>query len=309
MRLALVLCGLLLAACTGEGPVALSPQAPAASPAPAARVTPPTPVSLALSRQYRRLEADLLTRGLLRTDGGGPDTMFAQGELVENFIRIALFDEHVGGAASLVRSGAPSRLRRWSGPVRIGLEFGPSVPEAVRARDRETVRSYAARLAAATGHPISVGGPANFHVLVLREDERRAIGPRLQQLIPGISPGSVRTIETLPPSVLCVALAFAGGPSVSDYTQAVAVIPAEHPDLMRLSCYHEEIAQGLGLANDSPEARPSIFNDDEEFATLTRHDELLLGILYDDRLRPGMTPSQARPVVEVVAAERLGGGS
>ena len=44
----------------------------------------------------------------------------------------------------------------------------------------------------------------------------------------------------------------------------------------------------MGLANDSPDARPSVFNDDEEFAFLTRHDELLLKMLYDPRLRPGM---------------------
>ena len=31
----------------------------------------------------------------------------------------------------------------------------------------------------------------------------------------------------------------------------------DDPDLLRLSCMHEEIAQGLGLANDSPLARPS----------------------------------------------------
>ena len=64
--------------------------------------------------------------------------------------------------------------------------------------------------------------------------------------------------------------------------------------------------QGLGLANDSPQARPSIFNDDEEFGLLTRHDELLLRILYDSRLSPGMTEEEARPVVEIIAAELLG---
>ena len=89
-------------------------------------------------------------------------------------------------------------------------------------------------------------------------------------------------------------------------SQAVAVIRAEHPDALRLSCIHEEIAQGLGLANDSPAARPSIFNDDEEFGLLTRHDELLLRILYDSRLSPGMTEEEARPVVEIIAAELLG---
>ena len=38
---------------------------------------------------------------------------------------------------------------------------------------------------------------------------------------------------------------------------------------MRRACVHEEMAQGLGLGNDSETARPSIFNDDEEFALLT----------------------------------------
>ncbi len=58
--------------------------------------------------------------------------------------------------------------------------------------------------------------------------------------------------------------------------------------------------------SDSPTARPSIFNDDEEFALLTRHDELLLRILYDRRLQPGMTKAQAVPIVRQIAAELLG---
>jgi hypothetical protein len=49
------------------------------------------------------------------------------------------------------------------------------------------------------------------------------------------------------------------------------VIRAEHPDLMRLSCIHEESPKALALATTAPTARPSIFNDDEEFALLTRH--------------------------------------
>ena len=46
-------------------------------------------------------------------------------------------------------------------------------------------------------------------------------------------------------------------------------------------------------------------NDDEEFAYLTRHDELLLKILYDSRLRPGMTEAEARPIVLQIARELL----
>ena len=83
----------------------------------------------------------------------------------------------------------------------------------------------------------------------------------------------------------------------------MAIIRAELPPRLRTSCIHEELAQGMGLANDSPTARPSIFNDDEEFALLTNHDALLLQMLYDQRLTPGMTAETATPVVRTIAGE------
>jgi hypothetical protein len=86
------------------------------------------------------------------------------------------------------------------------------------------------------------------------------------------------------------------------------LVRTEHPDLTRRACYHEELAQGLGLANDDQNARPSIFNDDEEFALLTSHDELLLKILYDPRLQPGMSADEARPIVWSLAQELVEGG-
>ena len=100
-----------------------------------------------------------------------------------------------------------------------------------------------------------------------------------------------------------------GGLDSNVYQQAIVVIRAEHPDLLRLSCIHEEIAQGLGLPNDSPRARPSIFNDDEEFALLTRMDEDMLRILYNPALRPGMTEAEARAIVFELAARITGGTS
>jgi hypothetical protein len=87
----------------------------------------------------------------------------------------------------------------------------------------------------------------------------------------------------------------------------VAIIRAEHPDLMRQTCIHEEVAQGLGLANDSRQARPSIFNDDEEFGFLTRQDELMLQMLYDDRFTIGMSAAEAAPLARRIATELMGG--
>jgi hypothetical protein len=103
-------------------------------------------------------------------------------------------------------------------------------------------------------------------------------------------------------------VAFSDSNASSAYRQAIALVRTEHPDLTRQACIHEELAQGLGLANDDPNARPSIFNDDEEFALLTNHDELLLKILYDPRLTPGMTADEARPIVQSLAQELVDGG-
>jgi len=259
--------------------------------------------SIALGVHYQRLENDLLAQGLLRTDGGGVDTPFDARDLATNFLRIALRDEYVTEGDGLVARETESRLRRWNKPVRMQLIFGATVAEEQRLRDTEDVTAFAARLAEVTGlRIIQTDARANFHVLVLNEDDRRAFGPELDALMPGMTRATKRAFLDLPKDQLCAVIGALNADGVT-YDRAIALIRGEHPPLMRLSCIHEELAQGLGLANDSPQARPSIFNDDEEFAYLTRHDELLLEMLYDPRLEPGMTVDTAAPLVRRIAEE------
>jgi hypothetical protein len=186
------------------------------------------------------------------------------------------------------------------------VEFGPSVTADRRSKDRASVAAYAARLSRVSGVPISMtDNNANYHVLFLSEDDRAGYETRLRELVPGIGGSSLRAIMNLPRDQLCIVIAFSEGGSAS-YAKAVAVIRAEHPTLLTTSCIHEELSQGLGLANDSPQARPSIFNDDEEFGLLTRHDELLLKMLYDKRFKTGMSAAEAAPIARVIAKELLG---
>jgi hypothetical protein len=254
---------------------------------------------------YARLQNGLLAQGLLRTDGGGPDTPFSSRDLARNFLRIAFYEEYADAGGRLIARESASKMHRWAKPVRLTIEFGPSVSAAKRTRDSNELRSFAGRLSRASGHPVSVTSRPNFYVFVVSESERRALGPRLRQIMPNISRTALNTVINLPESTYC--LAFATDPEQDGtYNQAVAIIRAEHPDLLRASCIQEEVAQGLGLSNDYPLARPSIFNDDEEFGFLTRHDELLLGMLYDERLRPGMSEDEARPIVGTIARELMG---
>ncbi|MFL4472061.1 DUF2927 domain-containing protein [Tateyamaria armeniaca] len=298
----------LLAACDEFAPVepVLTPQArPAAVALPAPAPPRATSERSAALRQYlTQVQSSQLTSGLLRQDGGGPDTPFSAEMLARNFEQIVFYNEYAPNGA---RRGGASDLRRWSGPVRIGVAFGPSVPPSQRMQDRADVRAYASRLARTTGHPVSASGTPNFMVVFASEDDRAATLDQIAARLPGVTVANLSALRNLPQDAYCAVAAYASGADRTTYTAAVAVIRAENPDLLRLSCIHEELAQGLGLANDSPEARPSIFNDDDEFALLTDHDEALLGMLYDARLAPGMTVETARPIVRILAREAVSG--
>lgn len=287
-----------------------SPDAPASAPdAPATEIETPTPMSSAIAAHFKRVENQRLADGLLRTDPRPADVPFAARDLEDVFVRVALHDEYTFVGNRLVEQKTPAPLRRWRGPVRMRLQFGDSVPEPMQRADTRLVSQFAARLGALTGHPVTVTqGSANFHVLVLDETERRAIGPQLRRLIPGIDQTTQDVVTNLPRSVSCLVLAFSRS-GTDIYTDAVAVIRAELPDLSRMACYHEELAQGMGLPNDSPRARPSLFNDAAEFAVLTAMDEYLLRMLYDPRLRPGMREPEARPIIRRIASEVMGGES
>ncbi|MEO0863234.1 MAG: DUF2927 domain-containing protein [Pseudomonadota bacterium] len=226
--------------------------------------------------------------------------------MAATFTAVAFAREFSDQGDALVRREGESILHRWSQPVQIEPIFGPSVNEMQRADDRATLGRLAKRLERATRHPVGLverGG--NFRVLVVSEDERRAIGPTLQRLMPEIRQREIDVIEGLNPANYCVVVASDPGDD-GVLTRAVAVIRAELPPRLRMSCFHEEIAQGLGLSNDSARARPSIFNDDDEFGRLTSMDEDMLRMLYDLRLKPGMGAAEAAPSVREIAATQTG---
>lgn len=272
-------------------------------------VQQPSERSAALRDYYSRVQQSLLIQGLMRTDGGGPDTPFGKRQLVNNFVQIGVFNEFTLVNGRYTNERSEGKVQRWTQPVSVSLAFGDTVPAAQIADDRKRVASYVRKLSRVTGHPISMAGKSNFHVAVLNVDELARYGPTLMAQVPGLTPSIARQITDIPRDIYCAVYAFSDPETPDEFVKAVAIVRAEHPDLLRQSCFHEEIAQGLGLSNDSPAARPSIFNDDDEFALLTRHDELLLKILYDTRLPLGIGPEEARPVVEVIAAELLGGES
>ncbi len=291
-----------LTACEMVQPVEPLAPTPVALPLPAA----PSAESAGIRRYYANLQQDLLVQGLMRTDGGGPDAPYTSDMLARNFARTAFYEEHEIGDRLKNSSGVSRRLARWDVPVRIKVEFGPSVEPEQRKADRATVNGFASRLARVSGHPVSTTvGRGNFHVLVVGQDDRAAMTQRFSELLPNLTAANRAMLQNLPRDLHCLVVVSHADTETPRILSAVAIVRAEHPDLLRKSCFHEEIAQGMGLVNDSPQARPSIFNDDDEYALLTTHDEKLLSMLYDSRLSIGMTEETARPIIRQLAREQL----
>lgn len=296
---------LALGGCVDSG--APLPVTPAA--APSAPPAEPDAATGAAQAYYGKIEDFYLSTDRLRTDRGGTDAPFGASELARNVLVIAFHEEFSSRGGALVARSREVRLQRWAGPVRIALSFGASVPEPQRRKDRAEVTMLAARLAGLTRLSVTLTeSDPNFLILVENPTDRPTIGTRIRGFLPGAPAAAVQSAAALKPDVYCTVLSSMPG-RTRTYDRALAVIRGELPDLLRRSCLHEEIVQGFGLINDSPRARPSIFNDDEEYALLTRQDELMLRILYDPRLSPGMTLAEARPIVETIAAELMPGES
>ena len=256
---------------------------------------------------YAGVEGNLTASGRMRRETAPADAPYSVDDLVRNFERVALYDEYVDVGGRFVRSETPALLRRWNRPVRVGVMTSGSVPPAEAARDRANVAGFTRKLARLTGTDMRMSNDAevNFLVLFMNSEEREAFARQATTRYPAFAPAVVDAMRDTPLDTFCTAYAFGdpGNPSV--YSAVMILIRAEHPPLTRLSCVHEEMAQAMGLPNDSPDARPSLFNDSLEFALLTEHDEILLRMLYDPRLRPGMTAAQVRPLLPAIARDAL----
>ncbi len=226
-----------------------------------------------------------IARGLLRTDRTPADVTFSNDDLAEHFRRIAFFDYPSD------REYVPKRLTRWEGPLKWSL-FGTP-------QGNNSVSRLMDHLARLTNLPIRKvpRSEANFLIMILGEEEQRIARRSMSDR------GMQSYFNEFLEAVFDCGAITQWSDSDPVIRSALVYLHGDLDGLYRELCFHEEIAQSLGLFSDDPTVRPSIFNDDEEFALLTTHDELLLRILYDPRLRSGMTAREAMPVVRRIIQE------
>jgi hypothetical protein len=78
------------------------------------------------------------------------------------------------------------------------------------------------------------------------------------------------------------------------------LIVADAGEFVFYDCIYEELLQSLGPINDDTTVPWTMFNDDVQMGFFDVYDQYLLNILYDRRIRPGMTRTQVEALLPEV---------
>ncbi len=257
-----------------------------------------------LEKYYSRLEERKISLGLLRQDGGGTDTPFDVDDIVKAFEQVAFYNEYDITGDKLLPNSEAVKSAKWKSNINISVRFGSSVNKKQKDNDLLEINELIGVLSQVTNHNIKISQQnINMYVVISNQKEIKNLIGEISLTHPEFDPTRIPIITKLPKDIHCIAMTSMSTEPNSEISSALVIIRSELPVIMRRACFHEEIAQSLGLTNDSHLARPSVFNDDDEFATLTKFDEILLQILYDHRLNSGLSKREAYQLVRQIANE------
>ena len=186
------------------------------------------------------------------------------------------------------------RLRKWVSPVRIYLD--------IRAGDRktleDTVQDHIEHLVRITGYDIALtDDKSEANVFVVFEIQKNLGQVHREYFAPKFNLIQVMQGQ------MCIGQYKSNGRY--EITKAVVVIPIDRAlaNGRVRACVVEEVTQILGLPNDSDEVVPSVFNDHTPDVELTSQDILLVRLLFDPRLTPGMPRLDALHTVRQILEE------
>jgi hypothetical protein len=87
--------------------------------------------------------------------------------------------------------------------------------------------------------------------------------------------------------------------------RAEVILPIDAGEFTFYDCAYEELLQALGAINDDRSVPWTMFNDDVQMGFFDVYDQYLLNILYDPRIRAGMTKEEVGAILpEVLSTAR-----
>jgi hypothetical protein len=81
------------------------------------------------------------------------------------------------------------------------------------------------------------------------------------------------------------------------------ILTVDNGDFTFLDCAYEELLQSLGPINDTSSVPWTMFNDDVSMGFFDVYDQYILNVLYDPRVKAGMTVEEVKAVLPEVLAD------
>ncbi len=205
-------------------------------------------------------------------------TDFTNDEIREGFFKIAF-------GAELQLDRPAGRVRKFDEPVRIFVETAS-------ADRRNELAKVVADIRTRVNHlDIDVTSDRRAANFVVRLVPERKLKTTIRALYGDDK--AKRIQQALNPECL----SGIGKDERFRIRRAEAILPIDAGDFTFYDCAYEELLQALGAINDDASVPWTMFNDDVQMGFFDVYDQYLLNILYDPRIRPGMTKDEVDAVL------------
>jgi hypothetical protein len=81
------------------------------------------------------------------------------------------------------------------------------------------------------------------------------------------------------------------------------ILTVDNGDFVFFDCAYEELLQSLGPINDTSSVPWTMFNDKVSMGFFDVYDQYILNLLYDPRIKPGMTVDEVKAVLPAALAD------
>jgi Protein of unknown function (DUF2927) len=210
---------------------------------------------------------------------------FTDGEIVDGFLKTAF-------GAEYHLAGRVDRIRKYDAPVRV---FADGVRRSNRkAQLAKVIADIATRVRHLDIAMAQTSADANVLVKLVRDrDLNRTISTFY---------GTERAREirsNLDPQCL-------SGFRKNDRYEiehSDVILTVDNGDFTFLDCAYEELLQSLGPINDTNSVPWTMFNDSVQMGFFDVYDQYILNILYDPRIKAGMTVQEVKAVLPQVLVD------
>ena len=226
----------------------------------------------------RHLFIRFLTAGMAALAPAAPGLAFTDAQLAKGF------EKTVFGAEYSSFGWQSNLVKKYTKPVRIYIDNRSRIDRT--AEVRRFVRSLPRSIRGLDVRIVGSPARANYRIYVVdkakyKETVRRDVYGKPAMRVPG----------------RCLVRVVSGPDGIQ---RSDAVIVADDGEFLFRRCLVEEVLQGLGPLNDDPGLPDSVFNDTSRHVSFTKHDRYILNMLYNPKIKAGMSERDVRNVLPAV---------